>query len=89
MIGRLDKGELPNTEIVPPPGLKTLPFKATTFTEATKLKLRDGTRNEFQALLPTDWLTTNSMFVFPCFHWWLQLKLIAMLTVVLPHHTFR
>ena len=38
--------------------------KTTTFEEATKLKLKDGTRNEFQAFLPTDWLATNSMFVF-------------------------
>jgi hypothetical protein len=64
MNDRLAKGELSNAEAVVSPGLKTLPCKTTTFEEATKLKLKDGTRNEFQAFLPTDWLATNSMFVF-------------------------
>jgi acyl-coenzyme A thioesterase PaaI-like protein/HAMP domain-containing protein len=38
------------------------------------LRLKDGTRNEFEAIFPKDWLTTNPVFVFPCFPWWLLLK---------------
>jgi hypothetical protein len=64
MNDQLAKGEPSNAEAVRSPGLKNLPCKTTTFKEATKLKLKDGTRNEFQAFLPTDWFTTNSMFVF-------------------------
>jgi hypothetical protein len=64
MNDRLAKGEPSNAEAVRSPGLKSLPCKTTTFAEATMLKLKDGTKNEFQAFLPTDWLTTNSMFVF-------------------------
>jgi hypothetical protein len=64
MNDRLAKGEPSNAEVVRSPGLKSLPCKTTTFAEATTLKLKDGTKNDFQAFLPTDWLTTNSMFVF-------------------------
>jgi len=64
MNGRLAKGEPSDAEAVRSPGLKSLPCKTTTVEEATKLELKDGTRNEFQAFLPTDWLATNAMFVF-------------------------